>query len=340
MSFIAELWRFMRVRKKYWLLPIVLMMAAVRRPDRADAGHRRRAVHLHDVLSEPADAHPRHVRVLPRQRGRAASTTAGSSPPPRRSASPARSTTPASPGTPSTTAWPRPASALDERRPRRLLRQAVPQVRAAARDLPRLRAARASPRSAWRCRCGSRRSCSRSGCWSTKLKEQGGERDLEQRLLFAEHHQSHAASAFFPSPFEEAAVLTIDGVGEWATTQRRHRPRQPTSRCSRRSTSRTRSACSTRPSPTTPASRSTPASTRSWASRPTASRKYAQLILEHLIDLKEDGSFRLDQDYFDYCTGLTMTNAQVRRAVRRAAAQARGPRARSARWTSPPRSRR
>ena len=46
----------------------------------------------------------------------------------------------------------------------------------------------------------------------------GGERDLEGRLLFTEHHQSHAASAFYPSPFEEAAVLTIDGVGEWATT--------------------------------------------------------------------------------------------------------------------------
>ena len=51
-----------------------------------------------------------------------------------------------------------------------------------------------------------------------KLKEQGATGDLERRLLFAEHHQSHAASAFFPSPFEEAAVLTIDGVGEWATT--------------------------------------------------------------------------------------------------------------------------
>ena len=51
-----------------------------------------------------------------------------------------------------------------------------------------------------------------------KLKEQGGERDLEGRLLFTEHHQSHAASAFYPSPFEEAAVLTMDGVGEWATT--------------------------------------------------------------------------------------------------------------------------
>ena len=86
-------------------------------------------------------------------------------------------------------------------------------------------------------------------------------KDVEAQLLFTEHHQSHAASAFFPSPFEEAAVLTIDGVGEWATTSvgvgRGNR-----SRCSRSSTSRTRSACSTRRSPTTPASRSTPANTR------------------------------------------------------------------------------
>ena len=51
--------------------------------------------------------------------------------------------------------------------------------------------------------------------------------------------------------------------------------------------------------------------------------KYAQTILDHLVDLKDDGRFRLDMDYFDYCTGLTMTNTQVRRAVRRPAAQAR-----------------
>ena len=86
--------------------------------------------------------------------------------------------------------------------------------------------------------------------------------DWSSELLFTEHHLSHAASAFFPSPFEEAAVLTMDGVGEWATTSvgvgRGTRPRD----ARRRSTSRTRSACSTRPSPTTPASRSTPASTR------------------------------------------------------------------------------
>ena len=74
-------------------------------------------------------------------------------------------------------------------------------------------------------------------------------------LLFAEHHESHAASAFYPSPFEEAAVLTMDGVGEWATASigvgRGQRPRAARASC----TTRTRSACSTRRSPTTPASR-------------------------------------------------------------------------------------
>src|SRR5262249_54392965 len=51
-----------------------------------------------------------------------------------------------------------------------------------------------------------------------ELKKLGANRRIEQKLLFAEHHQSHAASAFFPSPFDEAVVLTMDGVGEWATT--------------------------------------------------------------------------------------------------------------------------
>jgi carbamoyltransferase len=93
---------------------------------------------------------------------------------------------------------------------------------------------------------------------SDEIREQLG---YEGELLFAEHHESHAASAFFPSPFEEAAILTMDGVGEWATAsigvgkgndlQLIHELRWPDS-----------SACSTRRSPTTPASRSTPASTR------------------------------------------------------------------------------
>ena len=136
--------------------------------------------------------------------------------------------------------------------------------------------------------------------------------DWDSELLFTEHHQSHAASAFFPSPFEEAAVLTMDGVGEWATTSLGHRPGQPASRC-----------CKEIHFPHSLGlavlglhllhrdSRSIPASTRSWGSRPTASRSIAQTDPRATsIDLKADGSFRLDLIYFDYCTGLTMTNGK------------------------------
>jgi carbamoyltransferase len=91
-----------------------------------------------------------------------------------------------------------------------------------------------------------------------------------EKLLFAEHHFSHAASAFYPSPFEEAAVLTMDGVGEWATTS------AGIGRGSDLSIIKEihflRSACSIRRSPTTSASKSIPASTKSWGWRPTASR--------------------------------------------------------------------
>ena len=99
---------------------------------------------------------------------------------------------------------------------RRLLREAASQVRAAARDLPRLRAARASAASAWPCRSGSRRSCT---CART-IREGLGE-PTQAPLVFTDHHESHAASAFFPSPFDEAAILTLDGVGEWSTTTHR-----------------------------------------------------------------------------------------------------------------------
>ncbi|MCC2664753.1 MAG: hypothetical protein K0S35_2675, partial [Geminicoccaceae bacterium] len=140
-----------------------------------------------------------------------------------------------------------------------------------------------------------------------KLKEQGGERDLEGRLLFTEHHQSHAASAFYPSPFEEAAVLTIDGVGEWATTsvgvgrgrelemiKELHFPH---------SLGLLYSAFTYYTG-----FKVNSGEYKVMGLAPYGRPVYAQLILEHLIDLKEDGSFRLNQDYFNYCTGLTMTN--------------------------------
>src|SRR6267154_2475682 len=131
----------------------------------------------------------------------------------------------------------------------------------------------------------------------------------KSRLLFCEHHLSHAASAFYPSPFENAAVLTMDGVGEWATTstamgngnrleifQEIHFPH---------SLGLLYSALTYYTG-----FKVNSGEYKVMGLAPYGEPKYAQLILDHLIDLKADGSFRLDQSYFDYCTGLTMTNSR------------------------------
>jgi len=126
-------------------------------------------------------------------------------------------------------------------------------------------------------------------------------------LVFPDHHESHAASAFFPSPFEEAAILTLDGVGEWSTTATgvgegnridltRH-IRFPhslgllysafTYYCGFRVNS---------------------GEYKLMGLAPYGQPRYADAIYQHLIDIKPDGSFRLDMRYFNYCEGLTMTN--------------------------------
>ncbi|HWX30934.1 MAG TPA: carbamoyltransferase [Steroidobacteraceae bacterium] len=127
------------------------------------------------------------------------------------------------------------------------------------------------------------------------------------KLLFTEHHLSHAASAFYPSPFDKAVVLTMDGVGEWATTsaalgegnrleifQEVHFPH---------SLGLLYSAVTYYTG-----FKVNSGEYKVMGLAPYGQPKYAQLILDHLIDLKPDGSFRLDMSYFDYCTGLTMTN--------------------------------
>jgi carbamoyltransferase len=127
------------------------------------------------------------------------------------------------------------------------------------------------------------------------------------RLLFTEHHLSHAASAYFPSPFEKAVVLTMDGVGEWATTsaataegnrleifQEIHFPH---------SLGLLYSALTYYTG-----FKVNSGEYKVMGLAPYGEPKYAKLILDNLIDLKPDGSFRLDLSYFDYCTGLTMTN--------------------------------
>ena len=142
-----------------------------------------------------------------------------------------------------------------------------------------------------------------------KLKEMEPKFDWDKRLLFSEHHLSHAASAFYPSPFERAAVLTMDGVGEWATTsiaigngraldvrEEIHFPH---------SLGLLYSAFTYYTG-----FRVNSGEYKLMGLAPYGEPRYANLIRDHLIDVKPDGSFRLNIDYFDFCTGLTMTNAK------------------------------
>jgi carbamoyltransferase len=129
------------------------------------------------------------------------------------------------------------------------------------------------------------------------------------RLLFAEHHQSHAASAFFPSPFEEAVALTMDGVGEWATTSA---AMGHGNKLEMLSEIRYPHSLGLLYSAFTyyTGFKVNSGEYKVMGLAPYGEPRYAQAILDNLIDLKDDGSFRLDMQYFDYCTGLTMTNAR------------------------------
>jgi len=125
-------------------------------------------------------------------------------------------------------------------------------------------------------------------------------------VIFPEHHESHAASAFFPSPFREAAFLTLDGVGEWATTswgvgregriaisaelRFPHSPGLLYSAFTYQAGFRVNSG-----------------EYKLMGLAPYGEPRYVRAILDHLVDLKEDGSFRMDMAYFDYCAGLRMT---------------------------------
>jgi carbamoyltransferase len=135
------------------------------------------------------------------------------------------------------------------------------------------------------------------------------EEDFEagERLLFCEHHLSHAASAFFPSPFEEAAVLTMDGVGEWATTSAAlgagNRLEMFQEINFPHSLGLLYSAFTYYTG-----FKVNSGEYKLMGLAPYGEPRYAQAILDNLMDLKPDGSFRLDMSYFDYCSGLTMTN--------------------------------
>jgi carbamoyltransferase len=139
------------------------------------------------------------------------------------------------------------------------------------------------------------------------LKEHDKNFNDESKILFSEHHLSHAASAFYPSPFDEAIILTADGVGEWATTtvaigkgnkldikKELHFPH---------SLGLLYSAFTYYTG-----FKVNSGEYKLMGLAPYGQPKYMNLILENLIDLKEDGTFMLDQKYFNYATGLTMTN--------------------------------
>jgi carbamoyltransferase len=133
------------------------------------------------------------------------------------------------------------------------------------------------------------------------------ERFAPKRLLFAEHHVSHAASAFYPSPFDEAVILTMDGVGEWATTSAGI-GRGAGIRISREihfphSLGLLYSAITYYTG-----FKVNSAEYKVMGLAPYGTPRYVREIYDNLVDVKPDGSFRLNMDFFDYCTGLTMTN--------------------------------
>ena len=145
-----------------------------------------------------------------------------------------------------------------------------------------------------------------------ELKKLDASVDWESKLIFSEHHLSHAASAFYPSPFERAAVLTMDGVGEWTTTslalgngrdlkvmREIHFPH---------SLGLLYSAFTYYTG-----FKVNSGEYKVMGLAPYGEPKYVSQIKDHLIDIKDDGSFRLNLEYFEYCTGLTMTNGNFDR---------------------------
>jgi carbamoyltransferase len=149
----------------------------------------------------------------------------------------------------------------------------------------------------------------RSKLYLSRVIAKGLNGRYRKRILFVEHHQSHAASAFFQSPFEKAAILTVDGAGEWTTTaiglgvdskiQLHSELRFPDSLgllysaftyfCGFQVNS---------------------GEGKLMGLAPLGTPEYADVILENLIDLQSDGSFQLNQEFFDYCTGRKMTSSK------------------------------
>ena len=129
----------------------------------------------------------------------------------------------------------------------------------------------------------------------------------EGKLLFPEHHQSHAASAFFPSPFKESAILTMDGVGEWTTSSISHGVNNKINLIAEQKFPHSIGLLYSAFTYFT-GFKVNSGEYKLMGLAPYGSPVYADLIYEHLIDLKSDGSFSMNQQYFNYTSGLTMTN--------------------------------
>ena len=148
--------------------------------------------------------------------------------------------------------------------------------------------------------------------WLPREMDRGLGLKEKRRYVFPEHHESHAASAFFPSPFEEAAILTLDGVGEWATStwgfgkgnriELRREIRFPHSLGLLYSAFTYYTGFEVNSG-----------EYKLMGLAPYGKPRYRDAILEHLIDIKEDGSFWMDLSYFNYCQGLTMTSKKFDR---------------------------
>ena len=141
------------------------------------------------------------------------------------------------------------------------------------------------------------------------LRELGATGRMESKLLFVEHHVSHAASAYFPSPFQSAAVLTMDGVGEWATTSmgvgHGHKLEIHKEIHFPHSLGLLYSAFTAYAG-----FRVNSGEYKLMGLAPYGVPRYAQTILDNILDVKADGSFRMNMEYFDYLTGLTMTSVR------------------------------
>jgi carbamoyltransferase len=133
------------------------------------------------------------------------------------------------------------------------------------------------------------------------------EMKFKGKILFPEHHESHAASAFFPSPFKRAAFITIDGVGEWATSSYGFGKENKVEIISELHWPHSLGLLYSAFTYFT-GFKVNSGEYKVMGLAPYGEPKYVQKIYDHLVDLKNDGSFRMNMDYFDYNTGLTMTN--------------------------------